>query len=246
MTNKTFNQGDKKPLDYYKALKAAQKQDKPNNDLVSALRSDLIPASRAEPAEESIFKREYLKIALGILLGIIIIGLSWYALAGSGRPILEQKLISLAHKEITSTPLVDPSPMPVTNTPPQPSSTTTPSPTSQPTSTPAKKILISPTLKPTLVPPTPVSSCRDALTITLADVGQTLCVQGIVIETITKPNNFMVVFSHQRGAFYWVSYDLDWSKAELKTCYQVQGKIEQIGISPMLIFNYNNLPEECP
>jgi hypothetical protein len=94
--------------------------------------------------------------------------------------------------------------------------------------------------------PTSVSSCRDALTITLADVGQALCVQGTVIETITNPTNFMVIFSAEKGSFYWLSYDLVWSQAELDTCYQTTGTIDQIANSPVLVFGYNNLPKPCP
>jgi hypothetical protein len=86
----------------------------------------------------------------------------------------------------------------------------------------------------------------DALTITLADVGNSMCVQGIVIETVTDPNYFMVIFSNDRGAFYWVSYDIVWSEAELDTCYQIEGTIDQIANSPMLVFGYSNLPEVCP
>jgi hypothetical protein len=37
-----------------------------------------------------------------------------------------------------------------------------------------------------------------------------------------------------------------WSQAELDTCYQTTGKIDQIANSPVLIFGYSNLPEICP
>jgi hypothetical protein len=94
---------------------------------------------------------------------------------------------------------------------------------------------------------TPTSNaCRDVLSITLDDVGQTLCVQGTVTELISNPNNFMVVFSFQPGAFYWVTYDMVWSKAEVNKCYQVTGEILKINKNPVLVFDYRNIPEECP
>jgi hypothetical protein len=80
----------------------------------------------------------------------------------------------------------------------------------------------------------------------LADVGQTLCVQGTVIKTKANPTDFMVVFSNEKGAFYWVTYDLIWSQGELDTCYRIKGTIGKIANSPVLVFGYSNLPELCP
>ena len=74
----------------------------------------------------------------------------------------------------------------------------------------------------------------------LLDVGQTLCVQGKLIEIVDKPNSFMLVFSNKPGAFYWVSYDIVWSQAKVDTCYQIRGKINQIANSPILVFDYSN------
>jgi hypothetical protein len=90
-----------------------------------------------------------------------------------------------------------------------------------------------------------ILGCVNALTITLADVGKSLCVQGTVIETLDKPSFFMVLFSYEKGAFYWVTYDMVWSRGKIDTCYQITGKIDRIGNSPMLVFNYDNLPKEC-
>jgi hypothetical protein len=84
------------------------------------------------------------------------------------------------------------------------------------------------------------------LTITLEDVGKTLCVQGTVIETVTKPNYFMVIFSTEPGSLYLVTYDLEWTQGEVDTCYQVTGTIDQIAERPIMLFSYRNLPEVCP
>jgi len=73
-----------------------------------------------------------------------------------------------------------------------------------------------------------------------------LCVQGTVIEIIDKPNYFMLIFSNKPASFYWVSYDMVWSQAEVDTCYQIRGTIKQIANSPILVFDYSNIPEVCP
>jgi hypothetical protein len=247
MAKKSFNQEDSKPFDGISEVKAAHKPEKtPVGNLVTTLRTDMVPASDAQPARKSIFQRENLIVAVGILFSLVIIGLIIYLLTGPGRPTLEQGLVSLVRTEITSTKAVTSSPFPATNTPPQPSNTPHQSPTFRPTITPVVEIVVSPTLIPASATSTSAPECRDVLTITLTDVGQTLCVQGVVIETVANPTDFMVIFSNKPGAFYWVSYDLVWSKAELDTCYQTRGMIERIANSPVLLFNYSNLPVACP
>jgi len=247
MAKKSFDKKESKPFDIFSEGNAAQKQEKSSiGNLVTSLRTDMVPASDAHPAKKSIFQRENLKVAVGILLSLVIIGLILYAIAGQGRPTLERNLANLVQKEITPTQTVTPSAIPSTNTPPpQPSNTPSPSPTIRPTNTPVIKIVdLSTPLQS--ITPTPSSDCRDVLSITLEDVGQTLCVHGIVIETVTYPTNFLVIFSNKKGAFYWVSYDLVWSQAEVDTCYRVHGTIDRIGNSPVLLFNLKNLPEACP
>jgi hypothetical protein len=248
-----FKRDDSKSTKYFSNGKAAQKQDKPNvSNLVETLRSDMVPASDVVPAKESVLHRETLRIAVGIVLGVIILSFLFYILIGPGRPILEHNLAILAHQTSTPSQIVTQTPIPPTkspfsptNTPYPPSPTPTLTSTVSPTNTPVVQMLASPTyLSPT--PSPTVVNCRDALSITLADVGQTLCVQGVVIETISNPTNFMVIFSNKRSSFYWVSYDVVWSKAKLKTCYQTIGKIEQIGNAPLLVFNFKNLPKVCP
>jgi hypothetical protein len=247
MAKKSFNEEESKPFDYFREVQAAKKQEKSvNENLVTALRSDLLSASEALPAKKSIFQRENLILAVGILLGLFIIVLIWYTIAGPGRPILEQNLVSLVHKRSSPSKQVTPTAILATNTPSQPTNTPYSSPTFRPTNTQIVEIATSPTPISVVVTPTPTSSCRDALTITLADVGKSMCVQGVVIETVTNPIYFMLIFSNARGAFYWVSYDNVWSEAELDTCYQIEGTINQIANSPMLVFGYSNLPKVCP
>jgi len=248
-----------KPFDYIREVKAAQKHEKPSlSNLGTALRSDMVPASNVQPARESILPRDKLRAAVGILLGIVIVVFILFIVIGPGRPILEHNLAILAH-QTTPTHTSTPTFSPPTTIPSRPTKTYDPSPTIYSTKTQVVKIITShtpippsPTAflpSPTRISPTLSSTepgCRDVLSITLEDVGQKLCVKGTVIETITNPMDFMVIFSNKPGAFYWVTYDLVWSKGELDTCYQITGKIDRIGNSPILIFDYSNLPEVCP
>jgi hypothetical protein len=213
----------------------------------------MLPYTEAEPTEENVLQKVNIKLVFGIFIGLVIIGWLWFTLLGPGRSILEQKLISLRQRQPTATQHIVPSPTHKVFTQLQPSETPSPTPTIQPTvrptNTPAIGLVASPTyisVATVTDTSTPQPTCRDVSTITLADVGQTLCVRGVVIETITNPTNFMVIFSNKRGAFYWVSYDLVWSAAELHTCYQTRGTINQISNSPILIFDMRNLPEVCP
>jgi hypothetical protein len=206
----------------------------------------MVPASSATPAQKNILQRLNLKIIGGIFIGLVILGVIWYSLSGPGKPILEQKLASLVNIQPTSTQQVDPSPIPVTKTPPRPSKTPMASPTTRRTNTPTSIIIASPTLPPATTTPTSSDTCRDVSTITLADVGQTLCVHGTLIEIVDRPNSFMLVFSKEKNAFYWVSYDMVWKDAEVNTCYQIHGMIRQIANSPILVFDYSNIPMVCP
>ena len=247
MSKKTFNSEDSQPIDKLTEVEAAKKKELTGTDkIVDTLRSDMNLVSDVSPEKKRILERLNLKIIFGILLTLFIIVLTWFMIGGPGRPILEHNLVLIVHTSATPTQEVTPSLVPVTNTPPQPSSTPIPSPTIRPTSTPTVRSVASPTVLTPTTTSTDASTCRDALTITLADVGQTLCVKGIVIETIERPNAFMVIFSDLPESFYWVSYDMVWSKAKLDTCYQTTGTIKQLGNRPIMLFGYSNIPEICP
>jgi hypothetical protein len=259
MTNKSFNQEDSTPFDYFADEKSVQKQEAVSVEhVISNLREDMLPASEALPASKNIFQRINYMLIGGIFIVIIIIGILTYLLAGSGRSILEKSLAGLVSGEGTPTQKISPTQLLTTDKPPEASKTPLVSPTSRPTKTQAMVIIASPTLIPTTLVPnvtitpdqsestTSALSCRDALSITMAEVGQTLCVEGIIKETVANPTYFMVIFNTARGSFYWVTYDLIWSKGEVNKCYRVNGTIDHIGSSPVLLFSYNNLPEECP
>jgi hypothetical protein len=246
MAKKAPDQDENQPFDYFKEVEKAKKQEKPSADnLVSAMRSDMLLTSSTAPTEKSLMEKINLKVVVGVLLALFILILFWFLLAGPGRPVLEQSLSALVQSHGTPNMVVEPTVIPATNTPVQPTKTSLPSPTLRPSSSPTAKIVVLPTATEVAVTPTISSACRDALTITLADVGQTICVKGIITETVERPNAFMVIFNTQPGSFYWVTYDMVWSQAKLDTCYQTTGTIEQLANSPILIFNYDNIPEVC-
>jgi hypothetical protein len=237
---------ENKPFDYFRSDKSEQKEDTNINHILTSLRAGMLPATEEQPAKKSIFQQENLRIATGVMLGLVILAFIWYILIGPGRPEMEKNLASLAQRAETPTPTSTSSPIPPTDTPIPPSSTPTPTSTRKPTNTPLIGLNLLATSTTRFITPTSSSSCRQALSITLDDVGQSMCVEGIVIETADHPTDFMVIFSNEKNAFYWVSYDLIWSEAEVDTCYQIQGTIDRIGNSPVLVFSYQNLPEVCP
>jgi len=244
-----------KPIDYFRGVQNIKEKEKTTTEnLVQTLRSDMVPASDTLPAQENLLQKIDLKLWVGVVIGLVIIGLIMYSVVGAGRQSLEKKLSSLIRIESTATQEAIPTPFSVINQATETSETPRRNPTTRPTNTQAIVIAASPTIKPPSITPTkspgktstPVPLCREANTITLEDVGQTLCTSGVVIEIINLPNSFMVIFSTEKGAFYWVSYDMVWTQAEVDTCYQITGMIRQIANSPILVFDYSNIPEVCP
>jgi hypothetical protein len=246
MVNKPPDRDENKPSDYFHSGKSIQRDDPSISKILTSLRAEMLPASEEQPAKKSIFQQENLRIAVGILLGLFVLTLIWYVLIGPGRSGLEKNLASLANREVTPSPTSTFTPVPPTKTPIPPTFTPSPTSTKKPTNTPLIGLNLLATSTTQTITPTTSSACRQALSITLNDVGQTMCVQGVVLEIVENPTDFMVIFSYEKNAFYWVSYDLVLSNAEPDTCYQIQGTIDRIGNSPVLVFAYQNLPEVCP
>ncbi len=246
MAQDSFDQEENTSAGYHKDLDAARNaEDSGTDGLVTSIRSDMVVPGGVTPAQKSEPLRINFNLIVGIWLALIVIFVLWFMGAGPGKHRLESGLAALVRNRFTPTPVV----VLPTGTPtktPQPTYTPFSRRTVNPTRTSVVVSVISPTpLAATLTPTSTSSGCRDVSTVTLADVGQTLCVQGTILETVEKSNYFMVVFNSAPGSFYWVTYDLVWSQAKVKTCYRTTGKIEQIGNSPMLKFNYANLPEVC-
>jgi hypothetical protein len=103
-------------------------------------------------------------------------------------------------------------------------------------------VLGTPTIEPS---PTSVSGCVDVLTITMEDMGKILCVRGVIESFEARQSGFLIAFSNEKGAMYWVSYDLVWEPAKKGLCVEVTGEVMQIANTPVIVFGYPNLPVVC-
>jgi hypothetical protein len=213
-------------------------------DLGIRLRADMLPASHASPRFKAYRPRFTLRKGLTILLVLVMIGLGWYFGIGPGRPGLEKGLTTLIRVARQMT-MPTATPMPTeTPVPWLPSLTPTSTVTRRPIASATPAI---PTSTPTVAPSeTPESTCRDFSTVTLEDVGLEMCVQGTVINVVENNNSTLIVFSNEVGAFYLVTYDVIWPDGSEGICYQVTGEIQRLLSNPVIVFGYNNLPEECP
>lgn len=222
----------------------ARKRSVDEGDLGVRLRAEMLPASHTSPRFKAYRPRFTIRIGITIFLVLALAALGWYFGIGPGRPGLEKglaKLIQVAR--LMTMPTSTPKPT-ETPTPMLPSLTSTATLTQRPTAsaTPAM-ITKTPTIAPSEMPG---STCRDFSTITLDHVGLELCVQGTVINVVNNIDNTLIAFSNETGAFYLVTYDVAWPDGTEGTCYQVTGEVQRLLNSPVIVFGYNNLPEECP
>ncbi|MBN2146443.1 MAG: hypothetical protein JW726_03600 [Anaerolineales bacterium] len=222
-------------------------------ELASSLRSEMMMASQAEPEQRKWTERRGVRRVLFPLLGVgVVLVLGWLLAAGPGRPVLEQALVLLARGEATSTPTITPTQRP-TLTPLSPQ-TETPLPTATPTRRPPPTATPPPPTEETEVveeaSATPEAGCREATAVGEADVGQTLCVQGVVLRTTPSGGGTLVVFSDDIETMVWLTYDVPAEAVEELAvkgrCLQTTGEIQLLGTNIVLIFDYSNLPEECP
>ncbi len=133
----------------------------------------------------------------------------------------------------------------ITSTP-LPTSTATPSsatPTSTEISTATPKP-VTPTITPTSAPTD--SGCKDALAITASDIGQTLCVQGVVVRTLQEGNAFIIFFSEEKGTFQFLLYDRVPKNIEPGACVRATGKISQPSKTLVLALKFKDPLEICP
>jgi hypothetical protein len=131
---------------------------------------------------------------------------------------------------------------------------TRPAPTDLPSPT-ATRPRPSPTAlqTPTISEPTPTEeptavaapACLDALSITAADAGQTVCITGVVYRAEKNNGVFMITFSKDWGNFYLLSYNREWKEAQAGVCIQVTGEIEMLGTIPVIAFGYQNELSLC-
>jgi hypothetical protein len=216
-----------------------------------------LPASETQPDRAGLglaglFSRQRL-FAFGVLL--LLLALGWLLFVGPGRPALEEALVRLAESApptATATATTEPTMSPTSPSPTSTAIVARPTATRRlPTVTPTVMVVevtAGPSETATLEPsPTlDLSGCVEATSITLANVGQTLCVRGIVLSTQPLAAGFIIVFSDEEAAFYWLTYDVVWTQDKDGQCLQTTGEILQLGNAPVLVFNYGNLPQPCP
>jgi len=227
------------------------------DDLSVSLRAEMLPASEISPDLGRSRFSSISPLKIGALLGfLLLLGLGWLFSVGPGRPVLEKVLSGLVREpqtQMTATPtipiktevaIVPTETVRAENTP-----TRTPRPLPSATAAVATEAMASETPaseKPTSAPsPTTASGCVDVLSVTVEDVGKTVCVRGEILSFEARPSGFLIAFSNQSGAMYWVSYDLVWAPAKEGLCVEVTGEVMQIANSPVLIFGYQNLPQIC-
>ena len=168
-------------------------------------------------------------------LALITYGLAYFLRSESGQTgeNFNPSLI-LAQRTPTQTSSAPTDILSPTATIPTPSPTVLPTPTmSEPT----------PTEEPTTVA---APACLDALSITAADAGQTVCITGVVYRAETNNGVFMITFSKDWGNFYLLSYNREWKEAQAGVCIQVTGEIEMLGTIPVIAFGYQNELSLCP
>ena len=150
-------------------------------------------------------------------------------------------------QELIGTPL----PLPTTRTPTagplRMTDTVQPSPiptTSEPTST------HTPTLTPTHTSthtPTVVSGqCVQASSITLDNVGQTLCVTGKVWDTELRNGVFYIYLGNEKGDFYIVVYDQIPEGVKKGVCVQAVGEVKKLVNYPVFILGFTDVIQICP
>lgn len=217
-------------------------------ELSVSLRAEMLPSSEVAPDLRKFrfagFNPRKLLAVLGM---IILLGMGWFFYAGPGRPVLESLLFGLVKESQTNsvmTPtLANETEIVVVPTKTvQVVSTSTRTPLPQPSAT-AIASLDTPTVEPSS---TTASDCVDVLTVTLEDLGKTLCVRGIIENFEARPSGFLIAFSNEPGSMYWVSYDLVWEPAKKGLCVELTGEVMQIADSPVIVFGYANLPQICP
>jgi hypothetical protein len=140
---------------------------------------------------------------------------------------------------------------------------TTATPTAEPTALPttAPTLELSPTAEvvteaathtpaPTAAPqpsntPAPSDSCVSADQITIADVGQTLCVSGIV-RKINHTEQAVFVLFEGSAVFYWLAYDMtNIPRAKVGMCLQTTHPVEVLYDQPVMVLHWTDSVYEC-
>ena len=92
----------------------------------------------------------------------------------------------------------------------------------------------------------PASTCTAAVSVSLNDVGTTVCVQGIVRNAWRDDSQhaFFITFSDHEDAFYMLSYDWTW-EIRRGDCVRAAGEIDRLANSPVIVLGSQDL-QYCP
>lgn len=121
--------------------------------------------------------------------------------------------------------------------------TAKPLPTSTTQNKPPTKV---PTHKPTTKPTSDNNgSCARWSSISLSDVGDTICVYGDVIEDYFRDGAYFMVFDNDPGDFYLIMYG-DWGFEGVEgNCVRYTGKVEKLGGTPVMVIGRNDTVYKC-
>jgi DNA-directed RNA polymerase subunit RPC12/RpoP len=219
-------------------------------------------------------KKRFKRIFTLVLILLLLVLLGLLAL-GPGKPVLKKGLNLLNSRPTrspTSLVMLKNTPTPAGETPVKPTSpaprasltpvkpitppatpteakltnktTATPAPTQTETATASPTITA--TLEPTFTATVPgPAGCVPALSITMDDVGKTLCVTGTVVFTLQSDTAFSIYFSNDDGYFRIVVYDRVYNDIKKGVCLKVTGEIKTLTGIPVMALGYNDVIEFC-
>ncbi len=102
------------------------------------------------------------------------------------------------------------------------------------------------TVEPTSTPADIASpDCKQALSVTLDDVGKKICVTGTVVFTSQIGTAFSIYFSNDDGYFRIVIYDRVPTDIKAGVCIRVTGEIKTLTGIPVMALGYFDVIEFC-
>lgn len=202
---------------------------------------DLIEPLRESSAEVEMPKPKGFR-RIGIFILVIVLCVVSLGLALLVRPVFPTVLSFFLPSSHTPTPsgIVPLLPSETPTLFPSPTQIPSQTLTSPPSQTPIPFIFITitpPTPTATVSTPTQEPSCMPAQSVTLDDVGKTLCVTGVILKLDERESGLLIVFGVARGTFYFVSYDYVWEVAKPGACVMASGVIQRIGNAPVIVLD---------
>jgi hypothetical protein len=85
------------------------------------------------------------------------------------------------------------------------------------------------------------SNCTLWSNVSLADVGKTMCVYGVVKDTALYNDVLYLSFSNHDGDFQFIHYGGSWFEGIENNCAMADGKIAQLGNNPVMVIDLGEL-----